>query len=271
VLGGASANNFNVDKSGAFNWTLLSPSTYTGSTVLRGGTLILKDNAALTGGGPLSLNFTTLSMDNRGLAHVPARTGSSPVSLSGGALSYNARLEGESSATIGALTLSSGANSIAFGAQAGNGGSLNLSSPSLTQTGTATLNITNVDGQLGRGLSSASGQSSQFTLTTAPTLINSIVGGWATWNNTEFLTYLATPSTTGALGFGVLTDTAAGFTADAVSARILPGPLPRLTRNSKTKNSSSFSRMTSLSLTMLHWLSFLSDLISRKAMHSSHE
>ena len=39
---------------------------------------------------------------------------------------------------------------------------------------------------------------------------------------------------------------------------------------SKTKKSSSFSRMTSFSLIMLGWFSFFSDLTSRSCMHSSH-
>ena len=41
-------------------------------------------------------------------------------------------------------------------------------------------------------------------------------------------------------------------------------------RNSNTKYSSSFSRMTSFSLTMLGWLSLRSERTSRSAMHSSH-
>lgn len=39
--------------------------------------------------------------------------------------------------------------------------------------------------------------------------------------------------------------------------------------NSNTKKSSSFSRITSLSLTMLGWLSFFKDFTSRSCMHSS--
>lgn len=39
--------------------------------------------------------------------------------------------------------------------------------------------------------------------------------------------------------------------------------------NSNTKNSSSFSRMTSFSLTMLGWLSFFKDFTSRSCIHSS--
>lgn len=149
----------------------------------------------------MNVNYATVAMDNRFLSHVGARLGSSAVSLTGGSLTYNARLEGETSATTGALTLSAGANTINFSAQAGNGGSLNLAGSTLTQAGTATLNITNTDGQLGRGFASVNGQSSQFTLSTAPTLSNNLVGGWATWNNTEFLTYLTSASTTGAIGF----------------------------------------------------------------------
>ena len=39
---------------------------------------------------------------------------------------------------------------------------------------------------------------------------------------------------------------------------------------SKTKNNSSFSRITSFSLTMFGWFSFFSDFTSRSCMHSSH-
>ncbi len=48
--------------------------------------------------------------------------------------------------------------------------------------------------------------------------------------------------------------------------------IPRTpTKYSKTKKSSSFSRMTSFNLIMHGWFSLRSDLTSRRFMHSSHE
>ncbi len=213
TFAGLLTGNLGLDKSGANAFTLTSASTFTGATVLRGGTLQLQDAGAIGGGGAVSVNFGTLAIVNSGLAHVAARTADSAVALNGGTLSYVARLEGETSATVGALTLVSGANTFAFGAQAGFGGSLNLAAASLSRVANsgAVLNVTSADGQIGRGVSASGGQAPQLTLTSDPTLTNGIIGGWAVFNGVDFLTYLASQSSTGALGLGVMGDTAAGF------------------------------------------------------------
>ena len=240
TLGGTGGNNFGVDKSGNYNWTLFSPGTYAGATFVRGGTMTLRDDATIGGGGAVTVNYGTLAMNNTGLAHVVARTGTSAVSLNGGTLSYSARLEGETSATLGALTLASGTNTIAFAAQAGNGGSLNLTAASLARTAGsgAILNITATDGQLGRGYSASNGQAPQLTFTTAPTLTNNLIGGWAIYNGADFLTYLSTASTSGAIGVGILGDTGAGF-AGSTTVRSSAGNISDSASNNY-KSSGSF-------------------------------
>ena len=92
---------------------------------------------------------------------------------------------------------------------------MNINGTSLARTAGsgAMLRFTSGTGQLGRGTASATGQSPQITFTTAPTLTNGIIGGWAIHGGTDFLTYLSTPSSTGALGLGVLGDTGSGFAA----------------------------------------------------------
>lgn len=212
TLGGTGGNNFSVDKSGNFTWTLQTPATYTGTTAVRGGTLTLTDSAAITGGGAISVNYSTLAFVNNGLSHVAARTGTSALTFNGANLSITPRLEGDASVTTGAISLAGGVNTVTFAAQPGIGASANLNSTSLARSAGATLNIPAPGtGQLGRGLSATQGQSPQWTLTTAPTVTNNLVGGWAVYNGAEFLTYLSTPSATGAVGFGVLGDTGAGF------------------------------------------------------------
>src|SRR5699024_3202626 len=126
TIGGAGGNNLAVDKSGNFSWTLTGAHTYTGATTIRGGTLVLQDSGAITGGGAVNVNYATLSLVNSGLSHVAARTGTSALNFAGGTLSITPRLEGETSATMGAVNLGAGRNVVAFQAQTGIGGSLNL-------------------------------------------------------------------------------------------------------------------------------------------------
>ena len=213
TFAGVVSGNMSLDKTGANGLTLTSVSPYTGATNVRGGTLLLQDSAAITGGGAINANYAAISLVNSGLSHVAARLGTSAVSLTGGTLSFTPRTEGETAATLGALTLAGGTSTVNFVAQVGNGGSINLNGASLTQTAAngGTLLVTAGTGQIGRGVAATGGQSPQLTFTTAPTLTSSIIGGWAT-NNVEFLTYLSRASTTGAIGVGLLGDTGSGFT-----------------------------------------------------------
>lgn len=213
TIGGVGGNNLSVEKSGNFNWTLTGEHTYTGATTVRGGSLILQDSGAITGGGAVNVNYATLSLVNSGLSHVAARTGTSAVNLAGATLSLTPRLEGETSASMGALTLTAGQNLVAVQAQTGLGGSVNLNAASLGRTATsgATLNLTTGTGQIGRGTAVSAGQSAQITFTTAPTLTTNLIGGWAIHNGADWLTYLPTPSASGAVGIGVLGDVGSGF------------------------------------------------------------
>jgi autotransporter-associated beta strand protein len=211
--GTANENNFSVDKAGNFAWNLTGAQYYTGATTIRAGSLVLQDSGAITGGGAINANYATLSLVNSGLSHVAARTGTSAINLNGGTLSITPRLEGETSATIGALTAAAGTSTITFAAQPGIGGSINLAGTTLSQTSAngATLNITSATGQIGRGTAATAGQSPQLTFSTAPTLVSNLIGGWATFNNTEFLTYRSTPSASDAIGVGALGDIGSGF------------------------------------------------------------
>jgi hypothetical protein len=72
--------------------------------------------------------------------------------------------------------------------------------------------MSSATGQIGRGTAATAGQSGQVTFSNGGSILtNNIIGGWAT-NGVDFLTYLNTPSASGASGVGLLGDTGSGFT-----------------------------------------------------------
>ena len=213
---GVLAGNLNFEKVGTNTQTLYSTNTYAGTTTVRGGILELRDSAT-AGSGAISLNYGALLLNNGGLNHVSNRTGSSAFTLNGGQIQITPRLEGETSVTLGNITLAQGLSQINFNAQAGVGGSVNVTAGTLTRTaGSGTyLNFTSGTGQIGRGTSANGGQSPQLTFSVAPALTNGAIGGWAIHNGDQYLTYISTPTVNGDQGVAVLGDTSIGAAATA--------------------------------------------------------
>ena len=86
IFAGTLTGALSLDKSGTnvgSNLVLVSAgNSYTGTTTIRGGTLVLQDSGTITGGGQINVNYTGgLHFKNDGLSHVASRTGSSAISL----------------------------------------------------------------------------------------------------------------------------------------------------------------------------------------------
>ena len=69
VIGG----NVGLVRSGVGAWTVSANNTYTGATLLNGGTTILRNGGALSGTSGVTLSYGALTLDNTGLNDSTAR------------------------------------------------------------------------------------------------------------------------------------------------------------------------------------------------------
>ena len=159
---------------------IYTPQTYTGGTLINGGTVTLRDYGALTGTSAVDINYAWLNLDNTQAADVADRVGNTiPITLRGGNLTYLGRAQTASAETLGAISLAEGLNVV----DVQNGGtginSAVLTVASLTRpAGSAAVVI------LGRGSSTIDqngqiGSTPRMLITAAPSLSNNIIGPWA--------------------------------------------------------------------------------------------
>ncbi|NBS01305.1 MAG: hypothetical protein EBS72_03980, partial [Rhizobiales bacterium] len=197
----------NFVRSGSNNSTVTSDNTYTGSTLINGGTVTLVSEGALSGTTSIAINYGgSLILDNDGSSVAATAAGSSganktnrindaaTISLSGGTLSFKARQGVASTETVGAVTLTQGTSTISavMPTVAGiNSGDFTLTS--LTRnTGGGTVNFTATSS----GLIGNSARILIPTLNTVSTatayagLTNGIIGGWAVIGTDDWATYV---------------------------------------------------------------------------------
>ncbi|MEW6156630.1 MAG: autotransporter-associated beta strand repeat-containing protein, partial [Verrucomicrobiota bacterium] len=188
----------NLIKNGAGTLTLTGNSTMSGTTTVNDGILVLSGSS---GALASSISFTvngpgTLTLLNGSGNNGNRISNSAGVTLAGG--TFNFSNNGSStlnfSETVAGLTLSSGASTVTSG-QAGVGKSSTMTFASLTRSAASggTVNFTGTE----LGLDSRN----TIAFTSAPTLDDGIIGGWATSGN-EFAKYdgtvgSATPLVTG--------------------------------------------------------------------------
>jgi autotransporter-associated beta strand protein len=216
TFGGTLSDNpsgpLSLDLSGVSPLTLTSPSSYTGSTTIRGGSLTLTNSGALTGSSAVNVNYADLTLDNTGLTALASRLGGAPLNMSGGSLAINGRM-GNDTLSISALNVVQGGQSVTLNLFNGNQqtGAVTLNIGALTQANAAAINFTapNV-GTLG-----ALGDTGHIFITSAPALINNIIGGWATVNGADFASYSGTQGV-GAMG----TAGFPGYSGDALTAGV---------------------------------------------------
>ncbi|WP_395730694.1 autotransporter-associated beta strand repeat-containing protein [Prosthecobacter sp.] len=196
---GDATHVINFVKTGAFTLSMHDNNSYAGSTTVQGNVLSLIDQGRLSGTSGIFVRNAVLQWNDTGIQAMSNRLASNvPLTLDGGAFQFISRSGTAGYASIGDLTLSGAANELRLdvGASAGAG----------TGIGTATLNIT---GTLSRSLGATlnfyagtgtMGDNPSILFTSAPTLSNGIIGGWATvigldstvastTANAEFATY----------------------------------------------------------------------------------
>jgi len=182
----------------ATTWTLTQNETYTGSTLINGGTVTLQNAGAFSGTSSVTINRATLNLDNNGGSmdvanRIPAGVG---ITLGGGTLNYTGRTQYASAETLGAITTTDGANTIGVTQQTAgvSTAALTLTGSSIGRAAGSTVNFTNSGGTLG-----TIGTNPEILFSSTPTLVGSLLGGAYTVNGTDFASYNPTYGI-GALG-----------------------------------------------------------------------
>ncbi len=183
-FGGSIQGTIFLNKTGTSTLTLTNPQTYSGATLISGGTVTLNDSGALSNTSGIDINFGGLALTNTGLVDSGDRVPSVPISLRGGIITLNGRTQTNSSETLGALTLVDGHSQI-VNANGGTGiNSSTLTFGSLTRSGSsATVRFASNNTTVG-----TIGSNARTFFTTAPTLTNNIIGPWAIIDR-EFASY----------------------------------------------------------------------------------
>ncbi len=222
------ANNaINLINSGNSTLTLTNVNTYTGTTLIRGGTLELRDSGTLETSA-VNVNFGTLFLNQGGLnpasALNPIRIPStSLLTLNGGTVSQSSAGSVDSSATFNNVNLASGANIFTQSTLQNAGSSAMISIGSLVQQSPgATVSFASTNGTLGGGgLNNNQVQIASITpsgggaASPASLLVNGMLPAWMTVGGTEFAGYLSSP-VAGSQGIGAFTS--AGFPTYSTSA-----------------------------------------------------
>ncbi len=205
VIGGA----ISLDKAANNTLLLTSAQTYTGTTTVRAGTLILRDSAQLSAGaGAIAVRDATLQLDNGYLSNVANRINpATPVTLNGGTINLTGAAAQVSQQTFNTLTLEGGLNNFASNAGGSGANELNVGNLIRTPGGGSVLNFNQNYGFIGTAGNNTTAIRYNITNVNGnPLALNDgILGGWAIVRGTNFATYRA------GAGVGEMSNTADGF------------------------------------------------------------
>jgi len=174
-----------LTKDGTGTWRLSAANSFAGSTTVRDGALVLTGaNGAITNSSGYTVNNgATLRLANAAAANNGNRLkDSSGVTLNGGSLHFsNDGGAASYSETAAALSVAQNACTVRAD-RAPTGQTSTLTFSSLSRTVGATVDFE------GEGLGDPDGRN-KIVFTTAPTLVNGVIGPWATVNGTNLATY----------------------------------------------------------------------------------
>ena len=140
IVNGGAINILSLVKTGSGVWNLSGQNTYSGTTGINGGMLILSGSSgSIAQSAALTVSGGTLQLDDSALAanFSSSRLGRQPITLHGGLLSLNLGGVSGGTETIGSLAAATGENELAI---VGSGGGV-LSAGSLSRMSGATLNF----------------------------------------------------------------------------------------------------------------------------------
>ncbi|OYW76066.1 MAG: hypothetical protein B7Z37_10490, partial [Verrucomicrobia bacterium 12-59-8] len=183
VIGGGDSNNaINLYKAGTGALTLTSVNTYTGTTNVQGGSLVLQDSGSLVSAA-FNVSGATLSLVNNGLSASNTRISSSAaITLNSGTINLTGSNQSSTAETIGTgtgVSLNQGLNTIT------------VTAPLAATSNTAALTIDNLTRTAGVGTAavfsgttlgqSLPGSAQIFVNNVnGSTLSSGLLGGWAT-------------------------------------------------------------------------------------------
>jgi len=197
VFAGMLAGSLNFTRAGNTTTTLYSDNTFTGATVIRGGTLTLQQGGKLSATASLTNYFGTLNLDNATSAiwDLGSRINTAAqVNMQGATVVYTGYPQAASTGSLGAVNLLPGLSTIT--ATRGNTlGNAALTLAGVTRNPGSMVNFTAGSGTLG---ASALGNS-QIFLNSGTALTANILGGWAIANSADFATYVSTERWPGSL------------------------------------------------------------------------
>ena len=191
TFGGTVTGNLSFIKAGGSTLTLSSFSSYSGATVVSGGTLELKDSGAIQNSMSLDVNFGTLQVNNLGVANVNDRLPTNvPVTLRGGVINLYGAQGLTSTQSLASVTASQGDSTLYVAA--GQFGVADVTVGNLTRTNLgAGMNFagTNLGGLYMDGSGYGQNRAVSHILLTqingadpmaTVNANNGIIGGWAT-------------------------------------------------------------------------------------------
>ncbi len=184
---GSITGNIFYNRAGQNTLNLFAPQTYTGGTLLNGGTTVLRDDAALVNTPGIEINYAALSADNNaGIKDLANRINdAAPITFRGGTLTIQGRVQTASAETIGALTADQGFSVLNAAVGGTNINSIDVTATSLSRTAGSSATFMAQGTNLG-----LIGSNSRIHLATVPALTNNLIGAWAITNGNEFATYI---------------------------------------------------------------------------------
>lgn len=205
---GAITGAISIDKTANNTQLLTGVNPYTGTTLVRAGTLQLRDSAVLSGTSGVTINHATLQLDNSYLSNVADRIpATTPVTFYGATLNITGAAGQVASQTFNNLTLAGGLTT--FSSNAGGGGANEIIIGNLIRPAGsgAMINFTGGNGFQGTAGNTTTAIRNFITNVNGSTLAlnDGIIGGWAVINGDHFATYRSST------GVGALTNTEDGF------------------------------------------------------------
>lgn len=184
TVSGAISGAGGLTKDGSGTATLSAANNMSGAATINAGTLTLSGSGTATSVTGFTVNSgATFTLDNAASNNGNRIGNTATLALDGGTLNFLGNAA-SSTETGGALTLSGGASTVNV-QRSGAGTSAQLTLSSLTRNAGATVDFSNA---AGGGTLGSTGNNPRLIFSTAPTLDNGIIGGWAT-RGLEFATY----------------------------------------------------------------------------------
>jgi autotransporter-associated beta strand protein len=236
-FGGVIGGNLAFTRSGNSTTLLTNANTYTGETIVRGGTLHLRDAGTLASTAGLKVYYGAVNWDNYGLnpVGVPTPTriqATNAVTLQGGAFILTGGGGTDTVVALNSVTAASGGNLINMQPYINEGSSIKLTIGNLVRNATnhATFNLNgwstlNSGGTNTLGSQGLSNTSNLFftqvggVAFNSGSLVNNLIGGWAIADGNSFATYT---DTFGVVSLGNGWGYSTSFTGDLTAVAATP-------------------------------------------------